>query len=476
MNTNVILITIDCLRGDHLSCNGYRKKTTPFLDELSKKCVNFSQAISTGCWTAPSFISILTSTYPLMYNGYVSMTKQRLSIAEILKDNGYICAGFPFHPFMAPIYNYNRGFHFYRHEPEKINKKSIISKKINKALKKKIKQRCMFSKSLLTILDGYGQLTEIYRYIFLYDSEKMRAESINNVAIKWVKSQKDKKFFLWLHYFDVHSPHLPPLNYLNHSLGKLDISKLHFKRNFAWKYNSPKIISKRELEYLISLYDSNITYVDDQIRHFLQQLNQVIDLKNTYVIITADHGEQFLEHGGLEHELQLYEELIHVPLTISGPGLPSKNIEIPVSLIDLAPTILDLLDIESPPDFVGLSLLPIINSDNPQPRICFSEEGREFTTESLQIEPGKIKLNLNYKTVSLRGKKWKYIYKEGRKDELYNLKDDPGEKYNLIDSEKEIAKELKTKIDEHLLKEKKISNGRGKLLQKINLLKRSGKI
>ena len=89
-NSNVILITIDCLRGDHLSCNGYSKKTTPFLDELSKESMHFSQAISNGCWTAPSFISILTSTYPLMYDGYVSMTNQRLSIAELLKNNGGI--------------------------------------------------------------------------------------------------------------------------------------------------------------------------------------------------------------------------------------------------------------------------------------------------------------------------------------------------------------------------------------------------
>ena len=234
-NANVILITIDCLRGDHLSCNGYRKKTTPFLDELAQKGVNFSQAISTSCWTAPSFISILTSTYPLMHDGYVSMEKNRVSIAEVLSDNGYICAGFPFHPFMDPIYNYDRGFHFYQLESGESTKHLNVNLRILKALSKKIRKKSKPNLILSLMRDGFNELIKIYNYLFLDKividmiTTKMRARSINNEVINWLKSHGDKKFFIWLHYLDTHQPYMPPLEYIKSPIGKLDICKLHIK-------------------------------------------------------------------------------------------------------------------------------------------------------------------------------------------------------------------------------------------------------
>jgi arylsulfatase A-like enzyme len=278
-----------------------------------------------------------------------------------------------------------------------------------------------------------------------------------------------------MHYLDTHTPYIPPLDYLTRPLGKLDISKLRFKRNMTLKFKTSKYFKNYEIEDLISIYDSAITYVDDQIKNFLQQLELIIDLKNTYILITADHGEAFFEHGQLDHGLQLYEELIHVPLIIIGPNLPSKNVDIPVSLINLAPTILDLIGIESPPDFLGHSLIQTINSDKQIWNMCFSEEGQKNKKEPILLEKGKIKLNLNHKKVSIRGKKWKYIFNEQGKDELYNLIEDPGEKNNLIDNEKSVAIELKLMIDEHLKKEREISNKRRKILNSIDKLKISGK-
>jgi len=204
-------------------------------------------------------------------------------------------------------------------------------------------------------------------------------------------------------------------------------------------------LSEDELKGIISLYEKEVKYVDSEIGSFLEVLEQMdIDLENTYIILTADHGEEFMEHGELEHHRKLYDELIHVPLVICGPGISgNKEIRDQVSLIDITPTILDLLDYKPVNNFQGSSLIPLIKCENVPKRAAISEY--------CYIE--------NIKGYSLRTEEHKYILKmENRKtySELYNVLKDPQEINNIAGEEVELTRKFEKILLRHILEEQKI--------------------
>ena len=203
-------------------------------------------------------------------------------------------------------------------------------------------------------------------------------------------------------------------------------------------------------------------------------------LDDTFVIITADHGQQFMEHGRHGHGLHLYDELIRVPLIMVGPGLEGQVISRQVSLLDLAPTILDMLEVKKPDAFLGSSLLPLITGKEPE---AGSSEAVSETDTGSGIarvrENFKPQLDPRRRRISLRTGSWKYIYTEGEPDELYDLENDPGETQNAIESRPEIAAELLAKITAHIKFEEKSAlseEERVKVKIKIRELKASGKI
>jgi len=207
--------------------------------------------------------------------------------------------------------------------------------------------------------------------------------------------------------------------------------------------------------------------------HTLEQSNILDD---TFVILTADHGQQFMEHGCFGHGDYLYDELIHVPLIIVGPGLRNQVISQQVSLLDLAPTILDLVKIEKPKAFLGNSVLPLITGNRAKAGSldAISEAGTVINEVSVGT---KLQLNVNQRVISVRTGKWKYIYNEGRQDELYDLEDDPKETKNIIDVKPEIATELRARIMAHIEFEEKSASSEEELIKaKIRKLKASGKL
>jgi len=249
-----------------------------------------------------------------------------------------------------------------------------------------------------------------------------------------------------MHYFDPHQPYLPVEMSLSERIravqlnNKVYLSSMNFdprKRNVN--------LSKNELKEIISLYEREVEYVDSEIGLFLTELEKLgVDLENSYIILTADHGEEFMEHGDLEHHRKLYDELIHVPLIICGPGIRGNRVvRDQVSLIDIVPTIFDLLGYQPLKEFQGRSLLPLIKGQNlPRKAViseyCFIEgiEGYSYRTEDykyiLKLERGK------------------------RYNELYNLLEDPEEQHNLVLDEKELTQEYETKVSSHILMQRRI--------------------
>jgi arylsulfatase A-like enzyme len=295
-----------------------------------------------------------------------------------------------------------------------------------------------------------------------------KAEVLNKKATSWLHDNHSN-FFLWLHYMDVHEPC---------GVSSRFISPLRRARALALQQRanvSPTSITLKDVSELIDLYDREIHYVDKALASLVRSLKRDGFLDNTFVIVTADHGQQFMEHGRVFHDVNLYDELVHVPLIVIGPGLGSCVIKQQVSLLDLAPTILDMLDIEKPKAFLGKSLLPLMMGKTEVGDLtAISEEGRnrrgDCDTERPKLYPSKRK-------ISLRTIKWKYIYTEGGEDEMYHLENDPRETQNMIDIEPEVARGLRNMIMDHIEFEDKSTPGEEELIKaKIGKLKSSGKL
>ena len=421
-NVNVVLITIDCLRSDHVSCLGYSERITPNLDALAKDGILFSQAISTGTYTPISFPGILASTYPQYgADGHRWLPKGKPLISEVLKKGGYKTAAFHSAPFLSRYYSYERGFdEFY---DSIIFRYTGIGRKLMGKKYELYKRAIMKAKFLLSTFVSSG-------------TAHRNAETINQRATQWLRSNKEG-FFLWLHYMDAHFPYSLPKRYLPEYVGELTIKKL--MRKMVLKQDK---ITDAELKTIVDLYDSAIRYVDHEIGTLLGELKKADIYDSTLVIVTADHGEEFREHGkiGHGHSQKPYEELIHVPLIIRAPELQRGIInDQVVSLLDIPPTILDSLNISKELKYEGKSLLPV------KPLQGLRGRGGKGNAEGVISEsyvPGA-----KNKIVSYRTSEWKFIMDENSEEyELYNLKMDPKETNSSYEVEMDIAEAMKQKI------------------------------
>lgn len=445
--TSCFLITIDCLRVDHLSCYGYPRPTTPNIDSVAKDAVVFTNAFSNGPYTTTSFPSILTSAILLRYSGEdLALPRERSTIPEILQKNGYLTAAFHSNPYLSSEFGYAKGLSYFEDfGAEPIGKEERI-----RGAKGQIHGlMANLNNKILTTLDMRGlHDTTMYKafkllsfyYVCLIGYFGARADgaTITEKAISWL--EKNRNSFVWLHYMDVHGPYVPPKKYRDRFCSER-ISN-YKQASTLYKRETPKLVSKEEVDVLIDLYDAGVCYVDTCIGDFITRLKAMEIYDNSLIIITADHGEEFKEHGGFGHKCKLYDEHLHVPLIMKMPGSTHhQKVNGLCSLIDLGPTILDVLEIPTNPNFEGANLLPMIKG---------KESGRPWVLGVcglLDEESGEKK-----KLISLRTEKWKYIFKEAGEDELYNLLSDPGEKRDLIKINFEKAEKLKSKLIELISK------------------------
>ena len=243
---------------------------------------------------------------------------------------------------------------------------------------------------------------------------------------------------------DVHIPYILPEKYLNKfNISSEDAINMNKKIYEKLYHNDLIRFSSKEINQLIKLYTAEVHYADEMIKDLLNKIDNLDLLQNTLVIVTADHGDEFLEHGDISHKPKLYNELLHIPLIFYSPSLSAGvRIDTTVSLLDLGPTILEILGIRKPNQWIGESLLPLILGNKRSDRLVISEvafppSGRKV---SIIISP------------------WKYIVtKAGDKDtyELYNLKEDPRELNNLSNKMPKLVKEFSKIASRHILYEEK---------------------
>ena len=408
---NVILITIDSLRYDHLGCYGYNRNTSPNIDALAAKGVRFLEAISNGGSTPVSFPSMMASILPPLEHAQgKTILARNATMAEVLRNAGYHTAAFQCNPFLSRLYGYQRGFEVFDDNFHQLRpwRARLWIRRIAKA-----------PGGLITKAANRASLLLGPMLFRVWARPIVSAEEITNRATSWLQTHKGK-FFLWLHYMDVHHPYMPAARYLSQFCDQ-SVSRGQMKALWHKMMRKPDELTPSEIEMLINLYDADIKYTDEIVGLLLDRLGN--HLINTVVIVTADHGDEFGEHGNFGHH-SVYDGILRVPLIIAGPGIKGGTlVKHQVSLIDLAPTIADLAGISSPSSFQGRSLLPVV-------------EGKEDAiagTISTFTDPRVERRSIAYRTPA-----WKYIETETSNasgveltEELFDLRNDPGEIRNL---------------------------------------------
>lgn len=371
---NVILITIDTLRADRMGSYGHWRNTTPNIDRFAQKAILYEYAYAQAPWTMPSMSSMHTSYYPtqIKIRGIKAKIHDNfITLAEYLRNNFYKTSAVISNIVVSEIFGFSQGFENYDQTP-------------------------------LTARD------------------ELTSHLVTDNALEYIAANRWEKFFLWLHYMDPHSNyiHHPEIGYAQDYHGSLG-KNLHYGDLNTLRHS----LDIEDLEYIKDLYDEEISYTDMHIGRLLDSLDDYGLEDNTVIIITADHGEEFMERTRIGHGRTLFQELIHVPLIIYVPSqdeAKATKSKSSVEIRSLAKTIIDLCGLRNN-HFGGENLL-LIAERKTNDTYAFSQKPR-----------GKKR---NQKLEAISSGKWKLISDiQHNTYELYDLESDPGEEINLFNSQ-----------------------------------------
>ncbi len=446
---NIILISFDTLSAKHVGCYGYSKPTTPNIDRFAEEGALFENQFSVSRITLPSHMSMLTSVYPAVHqaiNSFASVLDDRfVTLAEILKENGYETGAMVDGNRLMNIgaaHGFDQGFDFYDHYPERF-----------------------FRHEKLYVLKRLANFTG--NFLHRHGIPDMHSDTIFSGALSWLTGRKqDRPFFLFLHTYDIHSdwgtqlPYVAPRKY--EELIPSDYSGdftgcgsdgvcatkhlVNINKKVRRGGDPEKFLSQEAAEYIATLYDRGIRYTDDQFGLFFDDLRRSNLLDDTIILLTSDHGEEFYEHAQLKH-VQYYDEVLEVPLLIRYPGKidPGTRVESLSRAVDLLPTLLDLAGIASNSEqFQGVSLVPYLTPTNGGLKDLTLFAGQDHPSMDAET---KIARTLNYKYIRNGSDRKHYKFNLERSEELYDVRNDPGETQNLIGQIPAIHHSLQDKME-----------------------------
>ncbi len=411
---NVVLIVVDTLRADHLGCYGYHRNTSPNIDALAKESVVFDTAIATAIPTHPAFATINSGQYSITHSivahGGTSPVPRRVPwLPAILQKHGYTtCAVDNLADWR---HGFGRGFEFY----------------IDPTSRRALSINC--------------------------DNR-----TLNQRAIPWLEHHANEQFFMFIHYWDPHTPYLPPRAYRtlfykdnpdqpdNHLMDALADHPLGETWRDTWFNKLGKRVT--DPEYIVALYDGEIRYCDEGIAQLLKALDRLGKSKDTVVLLMGDHGEMMYRHGIFFDHHGLYDGNLHVPLIIRHPSLESRRLDVLAGNVDIAPTILDLCGVPVPEEMEGINWGPTLRRET-------EPDDREFIVS--QECTWQMKWSIRTRTHKFILAREEDYYKTPMR-ELYDLRNDPNELINIAEQDPETVRSLETQL-EAWIAEKMAQNG-----------------
>ncbi len=448
---NVLLISIDALSANHLPCYGYRRNTAPNLCALAGNGVLFQNAFSNSTWTLPGHVSIFTGLYPSYHRveDFESSLSPKLPfLPVILQRHGYeTYFTLPDKDPTLPIGKvYSRGITALNTEAYHATSSADVSADLNRGLRE-FRSRVLAGKKTFTFLHTYYVHSPytIEDRKKIYTTDHISAIPIHAAEIYQRPFSWDFLGYLRKALGAEYDGLLPQEIYRNFSRSLAAASTLaeaekafvtgtqEFKGFYINYYYYQAKIDKhnpRQVQYLRDLYDQRIHELDEWVGNVLAPfLNDPVLANNTLVMITSDHGEEFMEHGAIMHET-IYDSNLKIPLILMGKNVPQRVVNDNVQSVDIVPTLLDLLGIPATPyRFQGVSLADTVRAGKPLPR-------------RLLIADGHVKQNVT----TVRDDKWKLFINDPRRQniplELYDMQSDPGETQNLLSKYEEVTKRL----------------------------------
>ena len=398
---NVILILVDTLRADHLSSYGYPRQTSPNLDAFAARNLLFTRATSQAGCTYPSANSLLTSRYPTRFlaqeGGFMGIPEGVTALPEILQAAGYRTMAVSASPIV-------------RNTPSKQNPHG-----------------------------GFGRGFEVFNETCLW----RHARCVNREAFRLL-NKTTEPFFLYLHYMEPHGPYHPPEELHQNRFARpydgLDFIAKGDPNPIARMLYSkgPKVeVTPRDLEHLVDLYDEEIAFFDQELQRLLDRLRAQNRLAETLVVITSDHGEEFLEHGNIKHCRSAYQSLVGTPLILKLPAsltagnalAGGRRLDLLAQNLDIVPTVVDLLGLAPPgSSFEGRSLAPALS---------------ELAADHPVSAPPALSYSAQSVYRAVRDERYKLIFSLRKHQvELFDLQADPGETQNVEKQHPEVVRRL----------------------------------
>ncbi len=362
---DIILVSIDSLRFDHVGCYGYKKPTTPNIDRIAGEGVRCESAVSTSSWTLPAhaamFTGLFDSTHGLVDNG-LRLSEEQPTLAAVLKANGYQTAGFFGGPYLHPAFGFGHGFLHYESCMSPLGGDAHASQGAKDA------KDASAPKSSATSPSSAPTLADLER-----SHADVTGPRTLDAVTKWLGRDVDERpLFLFVHLWDVHYDYNPPREYAAmfdpDYTGKLDASNL---------MKNPEVnahMAPRDFDHLVALYDGEIRFTDEILGKILALLEKRGRMSKTLLVITADHGEEFFEHAGKGHQRTLFDEVVRVPLIVRWPDRldAGRVVRDQVRTIDLMPTLLAAAGAAKQPPMQGRDILPLWRGETlpPEPALC----------------------------------------------------------------------------------------------------------
>lgn len=402
---NVLLVTVDSLRADAVYDDAVE---TPTFDRLRDAGTTYTKAFAQGPFTTFSMPSLFTSRYPsgLQYAEFSESTvgvyiDEEPTIQTALSDAGYETAGFHSNPLLSNLFGFDRGFDTFD---------------------------ARLPLSSTGFIPGRGKILTDKLLRLVRKHPYLPAEKLTQRGLDWLGERStNRPFFLWLHYMDVHGPYQP-------KSGNTYLNKFKGERLWRKAVTNPEELSPAESTRLREWYHEEITYTDRCLGELLDGLAARDLLDDTVTVVTADHGEQFGEHGRFSHPHQLYDELVHVPLIVDRPDVEAETVDRLVELTDVAPTLCSVADADTPDSFVGSSLL--------------RGDAEAATDDEYESAISEADVVPTY-TGCFRTSQWKLL-RTGSRERLYDLTVDPTEQTDVSDEHESVVADLASRLDDHL--------------------------
>ncbi len=430
---NVIIVMSDALRADRLGCYGYHRSTSPVIDDLAARGIFFKNAYSQAPWTAPSVASLFTSLYPRAHrtghprsrSGYlVHLGESYVTLAEVLAEHGYKTGAIANNPAISGSIGFGQGF------------------------------------------DSYDNNEVI--------PPDKPTEPTYQEVIEWLQGNADERFFFFWHIIDPHWPYCPPPEF-----------DLFTSSSYEGKYNKCLSSSKasdyagarafpegrKDIRRINGLYDGDIRYMDFQVGKLLEALEKMGLSSETLLVFVSDHGESFFEHGHFGHAIPMYEENLHIPLIIYPGRDVECTVENSVEMVDVFPTVLEILGVKRPASVQGKSLMPLIEKGKGEwaDKLVYAEGPQSVERKSIKSRrfkliwgPKGVTLNDSFASPGKKGGK-RFLDVEKK---LYDF-EDRGERLNVIEQHPEMADKMMGLLRARLKKSRRLASNFSRFVKMV---------